>query len=627
MPRLQRTAVAAAVFGLALAQGGYSARFLGAACAVVWWAVAAGALARRWDRASVPVPAALAIGSLAGLAIVSALSMGWASDGGAAFNAAVRSALYAGILALVVVASGRGGPRPWIDGLAIGIALAAALALGSRLESGLPGGDTEIARYLPSAAGRLSYPLGYWNALAALLAIGIVTLAHLAAEARSAIPRALAAAAIPMEALALYLTSSRGGVLAAAVGLAVLLAAGRARSRTLASGALSAVGAGILVLLASRRHALLDGLDHPGAGDQGTQILIATLAVTAAVGLARLALDRAIARIALPRGAGLALGAVAAALAVGALVAADPAERFDEFRAPPSGAQVGSDFVSSHFASGNGSGRWQYWSAAASAWEGEPLRGIGAGGYEAYWNQHGSLTTPARNAHSLFLETLAELGILGIAFPIAFFAIPAVTGVRRLGGESRRDVAAGLAVLAAGATSAAIDWTFQVPAAFAPVVLAAGLLAGGATRTGIPRRVAPRWSGAAAVAFGVTAIWAGALVFASQQRLADSQSAVRDHDLAAAARAAADAHALEPWSAASDLQQALVRERAGDLGGAWASIRDAIGEAPQDWRLRLVEARLDVKAGDVHGGRAALSEARRLNPNAPIFAAQGSAAG
>ncbi len=97
------------------------------------------------------------------------------------------------------------------------------LALLSRLIPSLPGGDAEIARFLPAAQGRLSYPIGYWNALAAVCAIGIVLLTWFGVAARNLTLRALSVAAIPLLGLAIYLSSSRGGVFAVAVGLVALL--------------------------------------------------------------------------------------------------------------------------------------------------------------------------------------------------------------------------------------------------------------------------------------------------------------------------------------------------------------------------------------------------------------------
>ena len=67
----------------------------------------------------------------------------------------------------------------------------------------------------------------------------------------------------------------------------------------------------------------------------------------------------------------------------------------------------------SHLLSANGSGRWQFWESAVDAFQATPLLGHGAGSYEAWWAEHGSLAVFVRDAHSLYLETLAELGVLG----------------------------------------------------------------------------------------------------------------------------------------------------------------------------------------------------------------------
>ena len=92
----------------------------------------------------------------------------------------------------------------------------------------------ELGTFLPAAGGRLSYPIGYWNGLAAAMAIGLVLLVWLGGHARAAGVRAVAVAAIPLPILVIYLASSRGGVAAGVVGLAVLLALGPARARMFA---------------------------------------------------------------------------------------------------------------------------------------------------------------------------------------------------------------------------------------------------------------------------------------------------------------------------------------------------------------------------------------------------------
>ena len=127
---------------------------------------------------------------------------------------------------LVVIASPRASARTWLGGLALGLVIVAGLALLSRFEPSF-GGDKELGTFLPAAAGRLSYPIGYWNGLAAAMAIAVVLLVWLGGHARAAAVRAAAVAAIPLPILVIYLASSRGGVAAGVVGLAVLLASAR----------------------------------------------------------------------------------------------------------------------------------------------------------------------------------------------------------------------------------------------------------------------------------------------------------------------------------------------------------------------------------------------------------------
>ncbi len=68
-----------------------------------------------------------------------------------------------------MIASPRASARAWLGGLALGLVIVAGLALVSRFEPSF-GGDQELGTFLPAAAGRLSYPIGYWNGLAAAMA-------------------------------------------------------------------------------------------------------------------------------------------------------------------------------------------------------------------------------------------------------------------------------------------------------------------------------------------------------------------------------------------------------------------------------------------------------------------------
>jgi Tfp pilus assembly protein PilF len=79
---------------------------------------------------------------------------------------------------------------------------------------------------------------------------------------------------------------------------------------------------------------------------------------------------------------------------------------------------------------------------------------------------------------------------------------------------------------------------------------------------------------------------------------------------------------LQPWAADPRTQLALVYEQAGDYEHAVEAIDEAISRSPDDYRLRLLAARMKVENGDNDGGLASLLEAERLNPRDPDIQAE-----
>ena len=124
----------------------------------------------------------------------------------------------------------------------------------------------------------------------------------------------------------------------------------------------------------------------------------------------------------------------------------------------------------------------------------------------------------------------------------------------------------------------------------------------------------------AAVVVCLVAISLEGLALLSQARLDESQSAAKRGDTGTALSAADDAHTLEPWASSPYLQLALLEEQAGHLKAARARIGDALDHDPSDWRIWLVSARIDVKAGFIGEARKSLARARALNPRSPLFA-------
>jgi hypothetical protein len=633
-------AVAVVYVVVSLADGGYPPEAIAAGALLIWWAVIVGLAVGALPRSGIPRPAILAGLCIVALGALTGLSLGWASDDGLAFIELVRTAGYAGLFVLVVLASPAGSARTWMIGLAIGLVAVAALALGNRFEPALPGSEAEIGRFIPGSEGRLSYPIGYWNGLGSCMALATVLLVWLGARADTRLARSLAVGALPAVLLALWLTSSRGAAIAAGIGLAVLHALGPARIRLAGGGVLGLAGGAALVGLTELRSPLVDHPETTLARNAGDEILLATLIVCAMVGVARYLADRPIANltpIAVPRTTVRIALVVLAFVVLAGVAAADPAARYDEFRSEPTEADV-----SSHVASGSGSGRYQFWSAATDAFAEEPITGIGAGGYEAWWNQHGSIVRILRNAHSLFFETLAELGVAGLLLVASFLGMGAVYGWRRrAGGSPGGATEVALALLAAGVFSAATDWTWELPAVFAPVVVAVAVLTGPATlrREGDPASSGANraeqgattersfgW-GVATLLAGWVAVWVAGLLFLSEIKLDESRAAVDRGDLASAAQDARDASTLQPWAADPRLQLALVGERATDWTAARAEIAEAIDRAPEDWALWYAAARIEYKAGDRDAYAAAYERARALNPRAPIFTGGGGARG
>jgi hypothetical protein len=308
------------------------------------------------------------------------------------------------------------------------------------------------------------------------------------------------------------------------------------------------------------------------------------------------------------------------------VVTAHPARRFDEFKQPPFLVSRTDGFTRAHLLSGNGSGRWQFWTAAADEWRSAPLIGRGAGSYESWWAQHGPITYFLRDAHSLYFETAGELGIVGLALIVGALGCGIATAIAR----ARRDHDAGGAAVAslAGALvgyalGAGIDWMWELTIVSLVGMVCLGLLVGPATERlqvasgGCPRRFA---LGAAIVAAGWLVLCAEALPLLADEQLRASERASLRGDETAAISHARTARKLVPWASSPYLQLALVAEQAGDLAAARHWIEGATRRDPDNWRPWFVTARIDTELGDIKTARVNLHRAAALNPRSPLFA-------
>ncbi len=226
--------------------------------------------------------------------------------------------------------------------------------------------------------------------------------------------------------------------MALVVGAIVQIAADTHRARLLATGLVVGTPALLAVFLASRYHALTTAGDSlttaQREGHELAKILAALMLLAAAAAAAMHVADQ---RLRFSARAGrLLVGARrrrALLVALGALVAAggpvDVVERAsDSFgRSPP----PGDGDLQRRLLSASGNGRSDYWRVARTMVRDEPLLGTGAGSFEAHWFRERSVAFHARDAHNLYLETLAELGPVGLALLLAIARAASAGAPRR----------------------------------------------------------------------------------------------------------------------------------------------------------------------------------------------------
>ncbi len=513
MPSLLAGVTAAiVVVALSWDAGGYFApSFLGqGVVAFAGLAAALVALALVPPRYRLSTEGLLALAALAGLAVWSGLSTRWSTSPDGALLAMERALLYVGVfgLGLVAVGSGRYSRHVVWGVLAIAFAVVGSGLL-SRLVPSIGGQqlDPIITQY------RLSFPLGYWNALGALAAMTFVLAVGLAAAPRSALAlRGLAAGAAVVCALVVYLALSRGAVLAVAVGLVVLVVIGAHRASLLLT--LAVVGLACFVAIVRLRSypALVDD-PHAGLGQaaEGRSLLPQVVGVVILTAVAQALLAAAQVRYppsdALRQAGRRGLLAVVVAFAVVATGAyLTHAAAFDSHaqrRLDSAGGWISRqwhDFLKPTSFTESGTARLattrgtrsDLYRVAIDGFEAHPLRGDGAGSFEYRWMRTRRVGEKVRNAHSLELETLGELGAVGALLLLAFIVTVIVSAVRarlRPGGLGRAQGAAVSAAVSVWIVHSAVDWDWQVPGlTVVALLLAATLFPYGRVRVRRPGR-------------------------------------------------------------------------------------------------------------------------------------------
>ncbi len=443
-----RAALLAGPTALAFFSGGYFDGPRAWAGLLAWALVAIAVIAA--PRPAMTTGSWLALGGLAALGVWTLLSITWAPVAGSAYHAGQITILYTGVLlAGMLLLQSRRAQLLVEPALAAGALIVIGYGISERL---LPG-VLHFARSV-SAEGRLEQPLTYWNAMGELAALGFVLATRVAGAPDRApgVRLAATAAAAPLT-MGLYLSFSRGALFACVAGLIalVVLAPERGQLRALAV----CVVAGALASVAAAPFKGVTAMTGPlGTQERQGAIVFALLVVIMLAAVAvqwRAARGQHAGEIKLPRGSGwIALGVICAGLALAIVVGAK-----ESSKAPLSGGATRLVTLESN--------RYDYWDVALRAFKAQPLHGVGAGGWAVDWLRYRTINEAAQDAHSLPLQTLAELGIVGILLLIAFLA-----GVCLSGREALRRAPAMAAGPIAGfvvyVAHAPLDWDWQMPA-------------------------------------------------------------------------------------------------------------------------------------------------------------------
>jgi hypothetical protein len=635
------------VLYLGLDGGGYGVIASSQVGMVLWWIVLVGAAWKLLPTGRLTRVAWSALALFGGFVVWTALASTWSLSSERSLQDLSLVISYLGVLVLAIAITS--GPdrdravRHSVGAVAAAVVILAVLAVISRLAPNSFAAAHVTAAFLGAGAqGRLSWPLNYWNGLAALVALGLPLLLAIATSARTLRVQAGAAAALPVLALCDYLTFSRGGALAAAVALLAFLALAPARFPKLATMLVAGAGSAILIAGADHRAAVEHGLTNHLASVQGGQLLVAIVLVCAGVALAQVGIGLAARHGTLPRlltipaprarallGAAIAV-AVVAALAVGAPSRLSHA--WHDFKTPRAAA-LSQDSLA-RYASFSSNSRYQYWKVAVHTNAGHPLTGSGPGTFQLLWLPRATVPGYVTNAHSLYFETLAEVGIVGLVLLAGFLLLilaAAVTLVLRSEREGRVRAAGAAAAMLSFVVSAAFEWVWQLP-----VLPAAFLLLAAAVLAPAPRRVAirslapdaPLGSGRGRlplplrlglVATALVCVIAIGIPLATASAVGRSQAAAGAGDLSSAVADARSAARLEPGAASPQLQLALVLELQRNYPAALAAARTATRDESQNWSDWLVLSRIEAEAGAPKAAVAAYVRARSLNPLSSLF--------
>jgi hypothetical protein len=575
--------------------------------------------------------AAAALLALSLYALVALLSEHWSHAPGVAIVEFNRALLY--LLALFLfssVARSRWRLVWTLRLLAIAIVIVCGCALVTRL---LP----NVWPTAPSISNsRLSFPVTYWNVLGLLAAFGVVLCVHFTSdENEPARSRVAGAAAVPIPAVTLYFTFSRGSIGVCLI--AVVVYALVARPRGLVSAMIAVVPATAIAVKVAYDATLLATVNPTTAraSAQGHHVAAVVAACVVGAGLIRLLalrLDRELVRIRLPARnrrrrsriiawSTLAVVVILAGIALSGTISHD----YHRFFNPPQG---GTD-LRARLTDPSSDGRVELWRIALHQFDRTPVLGAGAGTYHDTFLERRSDAQFVLHAHSLYLQNLDELGVIGLGLLLVALLTVLVRTALRARGLDRAVYAAVFALMLAWAIEAGVDWDWEMPVVTILFFALGGLVlareaepasapeparepgSGSVWAGGIPSSVTRTVLGLGCVLLAV----APAYLWLAERKLTDTTDAFSSGNCSAtmtAARSSISTLGIEPEAYAA---MGYCDQRRGQPVLAISAMKEAASLDPQNWNFAYGLALM--QAADGLNARQAAHRALTLDPQEP----------
>ena len=562
----------------------------------------------------------ITIGALLALVGWVALSALWTDSIPSTVREVQRDVLYpVGVLAVALLFK-RQSARALLSAVYVAITLIAWYALATRVF------PNRVDSFDPVSVYRLSRPVSYWNALGVLTVVGILLGVAFAARGRHLASRVLAAASLVVLVPTLYFTYSRGAWIALAIGLVTAIAFDTKRLQLVTTIFVIAPAPTAAVLFASK----LDGLTRRGstlaeATHDGHRFVIAVLALGVVGAAFRWAQDYIAKAVAVGPSTRKVYG-WALILALGATLVlffahygtpqAIAQRAWNDFKDTPRASTTPTTTtptknLNARLFTLRSNGRTIEWRQAWSDYRAHPVLGSGAGTYEIWYLRHRTIDLKVRDAHSLYIEVLAELGPVGLALVLIALLTPLVAAVR-----ARRHP---LVAIAAGAyvaflVHAGVDWDWEMSAVtLTGILCGVALLIAGRAETNVIRLRFSRYA-LVGIAFSVALFSVVGLL--GNVPASNAGRAIQNRDWSRANAEARKEIRWAPWSADGWRRLGQSEVGSNQLTAAVPDLRKAIRQDPQNWD-RWFDLALATH-GQVQ--RHALERALALNPRSPEVA-------